>query len=230
MAVSSRESRQAQQELFRQFARVAEGLAHGHRLALLELLAQGERDVETLAERLQLPVASVSQHLQRLKRAGLVLARRQGRRQVYTLVDPKVSGLVSSLQRLAEQCLADVELLLGAAIRARDPVAPIGPDELRELQASERALLLDVRPEEEFLAGHIPGAVNAPLQRLAEAADDLPPDREIIVYCRGPYCLLSLDALELLRARGFAVRRLETGLPAWREAGLPVAGDTAPPR
>jgi ArsR family transcriptional regulator len=217
-------SREIQQELFRQFARVADGLAHGHRIALLELLAQGERDVETLSNLLQIPVASVSQHLQRLKRAGLVTARREGRRHIYRLVDPKVSGLVGALQHLAEECLADVELLLGAEVRARDPVAPVGPDELRELQEAGSAVVLDVRPEEEFLAGHIPGAVNVPLQRLAEEADALPRDREIVVYCRGPYCLLTLDALDLLRARGYSVRRLETGLPAWREAGLPVAG------
>ena len=203
---------------------MADGLAHGHRIALLELLAQGERDVETLAELLQLPVASVSQHLQRLKRAGLVLARRQGRRQIYSLVSPRVSGLVGSLQRLAEECLADVELLLGEEIRARDPIAPVGAEELQRLQQQGRAMLLDVRPEQEFLAGHIPGAVNVPLQRLAQETRELPRDREIVVYCRGPYCLLTLDALELLRARGFSVRRLATSLPAWREAGRPVAG------
>lgn len=225
MALSSRDM---QQELFRQFARVADGLAHGHRIALLELLAQGERDVETLAELLQLPVASVSQHLQRLKRAGLVAARRQGRRRVYRLVDPKVAGLVGSLQRLAEQCLADVELLLGTEIQTRDPVAPVGADELRKLQNAGTAVVVDVRPEAEFRAGHIPGAVNLPLGRLAEEAHTLPRDREIVVYCRGPYCLLTLDALDLLRQRGYSVRRLATGLPEWREAGLPVetaAGD-----
>jgi rhodanese-related sulfurtransferase/predicted transcriptional regulator len=216
-------SQKAQLELFHEFARVADGLAHGHRIALLELLAQGERDVDTLARLLGLPVASVSQHLQRLRRAGLVTAHREGRRRVYRLASTNVAGLVGLLQRLAEQSLADVEKLVDDEIRARDPQPPVKADELRELLERGEVLLLDVRPEEEFLAAHVAGAINVPLQRLAEQAETFPRDRDIVVYCRGPYCLLTLDALQVLRDRGLRVRRLEAGVPTWRAAGLPVA-------
>jgi rhodanese-related sulfurtransferase/predicted transcriptional regulator len=223
-------SRETQQQLFQAFARVADGLAHGHRIALLELLAQGERDVETLAQHLALSVATVSQHLQRLKRAGLVVARREGRRQVYRLASPKVSGLLASLQRLAEECLVDVEKLVSEEIDARDAIPPVSAAELERLLESGQALLLDVRPAEEFAAGHIPGAINVPLERLMEDIESLPGNREIVVYCRGPYCMLTLDALEMLRARGLSVRRLEPGVPAWHGAGRPVEknapGDT----
>jgi len=221
----SKSSRERQQALFAAFAQVAEGLAHGNRLALLELLAQGERDVEGLARSTGLAVASVSQHLQRLKRAGLVAARREGRRQIYRLSSPRVSQLVSTLERMAEECVLEVDKLVDDALRSREQRPPLSGDELNELLASDAVTLLDVRPELEFRAGHIPGAMNIPVNELARRLDELPRDREVIVYCRGPYCVLTLDALEALSEAGFTVRRLADGVADWARAGQPVEHD-----
>ncbi|HKJ22081.1 MAG TPA: metalloregulator ArsR/SmtB family transcription factor [Gammaproteobacteria bacterium] len=219
MTVSSRET---QHRLFAHFAQVAEGLGHGYRLALLEILAQGERDVETLARVTGLSVASVSQHLQRLKRTGLVTARREGRRRIYQLSSPRVSALVSSLERMAEECVAEVDKLVGEVLRARDPQAPLSARELAALVKKGRVTVLDVRPVEEYAAGHLPGAINVPLESLRRRIKELPRSRPLVVYCRGPYCVLTLDALELLQGKGFKVRRLADSVADWRRAGLPV--------
>lgn len=219
MTVSSRET---QQRLFAQFAQVAEGLAHGNRLALLELLAQGERDVDSIAQVTGLSMASVSQHLQRLKRAGLVTVRRAGRRRIYQLSSPRVSALVTSLQRIAEECLAEVDKLVGEVLRARDVQPPLGARELAELVKRTRMTILDVRPEQEYAAGHLPGAVNIPLESLRRRAKELPRHGLVVVYCRGPYCVLALDAVDYLHRKGFDVRRLEESVSAWRRAGFPV--------
>lgn len=219
MTVSSRET---QHRLFAHFAQVAEGLGHGHRLALLEILAQGERDVETLARVTGLSVASVSQHLQRLKRTGLVTARREGRRRIYQLSSPRVSALVSALERMAEECVAEVDKLVGEVLRARDPQAPLSARELAALVKKGRVTVLDVRPVEEYAAGHLPGAINIPLESLRRRVKELPRSRPLVVYCRGPYCVLTLDALELLQGKGFKVRRLADSVADWRRAGLPV--------
>lgn len=220
----AKSSQEVQQRLFAQFARVAEGLAHGHRLALLELLAQGERDVESLAGVTGLSVASVSQHLQRLKRAGLVVARRAGRRQIYRLSSPRVSALVTSLQRIAEECVADVEKLVDEALRARDNEPPVTALELVKMVREGTVTLVDVRPAQEYAAGHLPGAVNMPLDSLRRRSGELPRQHPLVVYCRGPYCVLALDALEYLHQKGFKVRRLEESVAEWRRAGLPVEG------
>lgn len=219
MSLSSRDK---QQRLFAHFAQVAEGLGHGHRLALLEILAQGERDVETLARLTGLSVASVSQHLQRLKRTGLVTARREGRRQVYQLSSPRVSALVASLERIAEECVAEVDKLVGEVLRTRDVEAPLSARELAALVKKGKVTVLDVRPAEEYAAAHLPGAVNIPLDSLRRRVKELPRGRPVVVYCRGPYCVLTLDALELLQRRGFKVRRLADSVADWRRAGLPV--------
>lgn len=219
MSLSSRDK---QQRLFAHFAQVAEGLAHGHRLALLEILAQGERDVETLARVTGLSVASVSQHLQRLKRTGLVSVRREGRRRIYQLSSPQVSALVAFVERLAEECVAEVDKLVAEVLRARDTEAPLSARELAALVKKGKVTVLDVRPPEEYAAGHLPGAVNIPLDSLRRRAGGLPRGRPVVVYCRGPYCVLTLDAVELLRRRGFKVRRLADSVADWRRAGLPV--------
>ena len=215
-------SRETQQRLYAQFAQVAEGLAHGHRLALLELLSQGERDVESLSRVTGLSLASVSQHLQRLKGAGLVSARRAGRRRIYALSSPRVSALVTSLGRIAEECVATAEKLVDEALRARDPQPPLPAGELAALVKRGKVTVLDVRPADEYAAGHVPGAVNIPLDTLRRRVKELPRSRPVIVYCRGPYCVLTLDAVELLHDKGFKVRRLAEGIAEWRHAGLPV--------
>ncbi len=224
MTISSQE---IQQRLFAQFARVAEGLAHGHRLALLELLSQGERDVESLADVTGLSVASVSQHLQRLKRVGLVSARRAGRRQIYQLSSPRVSALVTSLQHIAEECVAEVEKLVDDALRARDSEPPVSARELAKLVKEGAVTVVDVRPEQEYAAGHLPGALNMPLASLRQRSEELSRNTPLVVYCRGPYCVLALDALEYLHQKGFKVRRLEESVADWQRAGLPVERSAA---
>jgi rhodanese-related sulfurtransferase/DNA-binding transcriptional ArsR family regulator len=220
-------SHEVQHKLFAQFAQVADGLAHGHRLALLELLSQGERDVESLANVTGLSVASVSQHLQRLKRAGLVAARRAGRRQIYQLSSPRVSALVTSLQRIAEECVAEVEKLVDEALRARDTEPPVSARELARLVKQGAVTVVDVRPEQEYAAGHLPGAVNMPVESLRRRARELPRQHPLVVYCRGPYCVLALDALEFLHQKGFKVRRMEESVAEWQRAGLPVERSAA---
>jgi ArsR family transcriptional regulator len=192
----------AKKALFAQFAAVAKALSHGHRLELLELLAQGERSVEALARLTGLSLANASQHLQHLRRAGMVSARKSGHYVLYQLADDSVVALLASLRRVAEDNLSTEELLR----RARRGVVTV----------------LDVRPPEEFAAGHLPNAVNIPLKELKHRLAELPRDQEVVAYCRGPYCLLAYEAVSELRRHGFDARRLQHGLPEWRLAGLPV--------
>lgn len=215
-------SRNPKRELYGLFAAVARALGNEHRLELLEHLGQGERSVETLAERTGLPVANVSQHLQRLRRAGLVEARRDGKRVLYRLADDAVVTLISSLQRIAERNVAAVRELVTASFRARDELEPLSRDDLRRRMRKGLVSVLDVRPEDEFALGHLPGAVNVPLPELKRRLAVLPRRREIVAYCRGPYCVLSFLAIDVLRKRGFEARRLEAGYPEWKAAGLPV--------
>lgn len=206
-----------QQHLFRCFARVADGLASPHRLALLQLLGQAERDVETLAAISGLPVASTSQHLQRLKRAGLVSSRQVGRRRLYRLVSPRVSALTGALERLADECLAEVGPLAGT-----DDTPLVGPAELARLMRLGSVLVLDVRPVEEYASAHIAGALNIPLAELPARLDELPGEREIVVYCRGPYCQLTGEALSLLRRHRFSTRKIDRSINELTLAGFPV--------
>jgi ArsR family transcriptional regulator len=208
--------------LFAQFALVAKAVAHPHRLELLEQLAQGERNVETLAERVGLSIANASQHLQQMRRAGLLAARREGKYIFYALADEATLDLLAALRRIAEANLADVERVVNGYFRHRDGLEPVSRPELMLRLKDGLVTVLDVRPEDEFALGHLPAAINVPLAALEARLADLDPDREIVAYCRGPYCVLSYEAVALLRARGFTVRRLEDGLPEWRAAGLPV--------
>jgi rhodanese-related sulfurtransferase/DNA-binding transcriptional ArsR family regulator len=208
--------------LFDQFALVASTLGHTHRLELLEQVAQGERSVEILAQRTGLSVANASQHLQRLRRAGLVAARRDGKFVYYQLSDDSVLGLIAALHRIGERNVAEVERLLHSYFYNRDSLEPISREELVERSRAGAVTIVDVRPEDEFALGHLPDAVNIPLRALESRLSELDRAQEIVAYCRGPYCVLSFEAVAALRARGFKARRLVDGLPEWRAAGLPV--------
>jgi ArsR family transcriptional regulator len=208
--------------LYEQFAELARTLGHAHRLELLEHLAQGERSVEVLAERCGLSVANASQHLQHLRRGGFVMSRRQGKRVLYRLSNDLVLAALTALRRLAEQNLADVREIIGSYFGKLDNLEPVPRRELLQRLRDGSVTLLDVRPEDEFDLGHLPGALNIPLPELMQRLSELPAKQEIIAYCRGPYCVLSFEAVAVLRARGFKVRRLEDGFPEWRAAGLAV--------
>jgi ArsR family transcriptional regulator len=220
-------STRPKQALFAQFAAIAKTLGHGHRLELLEQLAQGERTVEVLAQRTGLSVANASQHLQHLRRAGLLKSRRQGKFVYYTLADDGILDVLTALRRIAERNVAEVERVVRSYFNKLDDLEPITRKQLLKLIREGAVTVLDVRPPDEFALGHVPGAVNIPLRALKERLTEINPDREIVAYCRGEYCVLSFEAVALLRARGFKVRRLEEGLPEWRAAGLPIKTGSA---
>jgi len=215
------------QALFAQFAAVAKTLGHAHRLELLEQLAQGERSVEILADRTGLTIANASQHLQHMRRAGLVANRRDGKFIYYRLADDAVLDVLAALRGIAERNLAEVERLVRGYFHDRDGLEPVSRKELRRRLREGGVTVLDVRPEDEFALGHLPGAVNIPLRALKARLSEFDPSQEIVAYCRGPYCVLSYEAVAALRANGFKARRLEDGLPEWRAAGLPVATGNA---
>jgi rhodanese-related sulfurtransferase/DNA-binding transcriptional ArsR family regulator len=210
------------QAIFEAFAAIARALGHPHRLEILEHLAQGERGVEALSERAGMSVANASQHLQQLKRAGLVSSRRDGKFVLYQLADDNVLGLLGSLRQLAERNLAEVDRIVRGYFAQRDSMEPVSRAELLERMRKGLVTVLDVRPADEFASGHLPGAVNMPLSELEARLAELDPDLEIVAYCRGAYCVLSFEAVAALRTRGFQVRRLEDGFPEWRAAGLVV--------
>jgi rhodanese-related sulfurtransferase/DNA-binding transcriptional ArsR family regulator len=210
------------QALFIQFAAVAKTLGHAHRLDLLEQVAQGERSVELLAQRTGLSIANASQHLQHLRRAGLVTAKRQGKYVFYQLADDAVLDLLAALHRIAERNVAEVGRVLHSYFYDRDSLEPVSRQELLERSRAGAVTILDVRPEDEFALGHLPDAVNVPLRALESRLSEFDPSKEIVAYCRGPYCVLSFEAVAALRARGFKARRLVDGLPEWRAAGFPV--------
>jgi ArsR family transcriptional regulator len=215
-------SENPKRQLFDLFATVAKALGHAHRLELLEHVAQGERRVEELAELSGLTIANASQHLQHLRRAGLVASRREGKRVLYRLTDDTVVGLLGSLRLVAERNLAEVDRIVDGYFRDRDSFEPVTRADLMGRSRDGLVTVLDVRPEEEFQLGHVPGAVNIPLGDLERRLAELDPKQEIVAYCRGPWCVLSFEAVAALRKRGFAARRLEDGLPEWQAAGLPV--------
>lgn len=208
--------------LFEQFAAVAKAVAHPLRLELLEQLAQGERSVEVVADRTRVSIANASQHLQHMRRAGLVMARRDGKFVFYRLADDGVLEMLAALRRVAEARSAEVDRIVRGYFHDRDGLEAVSRAELVERLKSGAVTVLDVRPGDEFALGHLPGAINIPANELERRLAALDPAREIVAYCRGPYCVLSYEAVALLRARGFKVRRLEDGLPEWRGAGLPV--------
>jgi ArsR family transcriptional regulator len=208
--------------IFEQFAAVARTLGSAHRLELLELLAQSERSVEELAGLSGLALANASQHLQQLRRLGLVEARRDRTRVIYKLADPEVVVLLGALARVTQRNVGAVEKLLSSYFRERDNLEPVSRKELLRRMRDGLVTVIDTRPPEEFDAGHLPGALNLPLSTLRRRLSELPRDREIVAYCRGQYCVLSYEAVAELRRRGFKAFRLEEGYPEWRAAGLPV--------
>ena len=208
--------------LFVQFAGVAKSLGHAHRLELLEQLAQGERTVEVLAQRTGLSTANASQHLQQMRRAGMLTTRRDGKFVYYRLVDDAVLDLLAALRRIAERNGAEVERVIRTYFHDRDSLEAVSRDELLQQTRAGLVTVLDVRPPDEFALGHLPGAVNIPLRELEARLADLDPSQEIVAYCRGPYCVLSYEAVAALRTKGFKARRLEDGFPEWRAAGLPI--------
>ncbi len=212
--------------LFEHFAAVARALGSGHRLEILELVAQGARCVEDLAQRTGITVANASQHLQHLRRAGLVAAQREGKRIYYELSDEAVVELLGSLRRIAERNVAEVERVIKNYFHELDSLEPVSRAELARKMKSGAVTIIDVRPPEEFASGHIAGAVNIPLKELASKLRSLPKSREIVAYCRGPFCVLSYEAVQMMRGRGLRARRLEDGYPEWKIAGLPVESGT----
>ena len=216
-------SHRVKSALFDEFARLGQALGNGRRLEMLDVLANGERSVERLAAETGLSIANASQHLQILRAAGLVRRRREGTRIHYELSDPVVFDLWRNLRAVAAQRQADVKQLADAYLGARDTLEPITRAELlRRLKRREDVLVLDVRPEEEYAAGHLPSAVSVPLAELRRRLRELPREKQIVAYCRGPYCAFAHKAIRVLHQAGFNARRLEDGLPEWRAAGLPV--------
>lgn len=208
--------------LFRQFAGIAKAVAHEHRLELLEAMAQGERSVEVLAARTGLSVANASHHLQQMRRAGLIVARREGKYIFHQIADGAVLELLAVLTRIGERRLAEVDQIIRGYFYERDGMEPVSRSVLLDRMKKGLVQVLDVRPEDEFALGHLPGAINMPLDKLKRQMAKLDPSKEIVAYCRGPYCVLSFEMVSILRRKGFNVRRLEDGLPEWRAAGLPV--------
>ncbi|SEB46595.1 metalloregulator ArsR/SmtB family transcription factor [Rhodobacter sp. 24-YEA-8] len=207
--------------LLEEFATIARAMSAPHRLAILEQLAQVERGVEALAERIGISVANCSQHLQQLRRAGLVASRRDGNHVIYRLTDDRILVLMDQIRQVAERNLAEVEAILRGLSGGEEPPTAMDRDDLERALAEDRVILLDLRPDDEFNAGHIPGARNAQLDALAGAVRDAG-GRAIVAYCRGPYCILSDQAVARLRAMGLTARRMAGGLPEWRADGRAV--------
>ncbi|NOR52226.1 MAG: metalloregulator ArsR/SmtB family transcription factor [Gammaproteobacteria bacterium] len=210
------------QDLFSQFARVGKALGNANRLELLEFLAQGERSVDALAKVAGLTIANTSQHLQLLRQAGLVTSHKEGLKVYYSLSGSDVVELFGSLRAVAERHIAEVEQLVNTYLTVKDDLEPIPAKELLERARNGLVTVLDVRPPEEYAAGHVPGAINIPLKDLEQHLDELNPAHEIIAYCRGPHCILAFDAVAKLRNRGMSAHRLEDGYPEWKLAGLPI--------
>jgi rhodanese-related sulfurtransferase/predicted transcriptional regulator len=211
------------QAIFASLAEVAQALGHAHRLELLEHIAQGMRSVEELSARTKLSFANTSRHLQILRRARLVDTERRGKHVLYRLAgDAEVVELMRALGRVGERNVAEVSHVMNDYFHARDALEAVSRKELISRLRDGLVTVLDVRPEDEFALGHLPGALNIPLGNLEDRLGELRPDREVIAYCRGPYCVLSFEAVAALRARGYLVRRLEDGYPEWKAAGLPI--------
>jgi ArsR family transcriptional regulator len=216
--------------IYESLAEVAQALGHAHRLELLEHLAQGERSVEQLSARASLTFANTSRHLQILRRARLVESTRHGKHVLYRLAgDAEVVSLIKALGRVGERNVAEIHRVMSDYFSARDALEPVSREDISARLRDGIVTLLDVRPEDEFLAGHLPGAINIPLAELERRLKEVPADREVIAYCRGPYCVLSFDAVRTLRAHGYLVHRLEDGYPEWKASGLPVTGPADAP-
>jgi rhodanese-related sulfurtransferase len=218
--------RAAKDALYDGLASVAKALANGRRAEIVDVLAQGERSVEQIAEEIGQTVANTSQHLQHLLRAGLVRTRREGTRVHYSLAGPEVAELWASQRAVAERHVGTIERLASAYLGDRAGLDGMSRDELKRRLRDRDLVVLDVRPEEEYAAGHVAGARSVPIRDLRRRLRDLPPGAEVVAYCRGPYCVFADDAVRQLARRGFRARRLEDGYPEWARAGLPVATGT----
>jgi rhodanese-related sulfurtransferase len=221
--------REFKDRLYEQVGRIARGLDSPRRLEMLEVLAQGERSVEDLAAQTGLSLANASRHLQVLRGARLVEARKDGLRVYYRLAEPRVYDAVRAIRALAEGRLAEIDSLVHSYLKARDDLEAVPREELARRAREGSIVVIDVRPPEEYRAGHIRGALSLPLDELESRLRELPARKEIVAYCRGPYCLMAYQAVETLRASGRRARRLVEGLPEWRAAGLPIDdGDRKP--
>lgn len=222
MAKNSPSGRSHKEKLYKLFSEIGAALANAHRLELLDLLVQAPRTVEELAREAQMSIANTSQHLQRLRQARLVVGEREGLYVRYHLADPAVARLWLELRAVGAQQNGEVERALDAYRQRRHEFEPISAGELRERLARDEVVLLDVRPREEYVAGHVPQAMSVPLAELDERLEELPADKTVVAYCRGPYCVIADDALALLAGYGLDVRRLEEGVAEWQQAGYAI--------
>jgi rhodanese-related sulfurtransferase/DNA-binding transcriptional ArsR family regulator len=216
------EKRSFKDQLYEQFARIGKALASPHRLELLDVLAQGERTVEALAQETGMPMANASQHLQVLRAARLVETRRAGVSIYYRLASEDIASLWLSLRHVGEWHLAEIDHVVETFLQDRTHLQPVSACDLLEQLRADQVILLDVRPVEEYRAGHLPQALSMPVAELEARLQELPSDKEIVAYCRGPYCVFADEAVALLHAHGYRARRLEEGVPDWRQLGLPV--------
>jgi rhodanese-related sulfurtransferase/predicted transcriptional regulator len=216
-------SRAAKDALFEALASVTKALGSGRRAEIVDVLAQGERSVEQLANEIDQSVANTSHHLQTLVRSGLLRSRREGTRVIYGLASERVADLWATVREVAAAHVAEVDRLAQAYLGGRDELEPITRPELAERLQRGDVIVIDVRPPAEFEAGHVAGARSVPLTELERRLNALPPDRDVVAYCRGPYCVYADDAVRVLRRNGREARRLEDGFPEWKRAGLPVA-------
>jgi len=209
-------------DVFANLARVGTALSSPTRIEFLELLAQAERSVDQLATLTGTSVANTSQHLQKLRQAGLIVGRKEGLYVFYRLAGDEVVEMLSAMSRVGEAYVAEIERIVRLYFTSKDELEPIPAKELLDRARKGLVTVLDVRPPEEFAAGHVPGAINIPIHELEKRIKELPRRREVVAYCRGPYCLMSYDAVSVLRKKGLKARRLEAGMPEWRAAGMPV--------
>jgi rhodanese-related sulfurtransferase/DNA-binding transcriptional ArsR family regulator len=209
-------------QLYEQFARIGKALSSAHRLELLEVLAQGEHSVEAIARETDMSIANASQHLQVLRAAQLVEVRREGVYIYYRLADEQVFSLWQTMRHVGEARIAEIDRIVDTYLHDRNQLQPIGALELLQRLVEDTIILLDVRPAEEYIAGHLPNALSMPVTELEARLSELPQDKEIVAYCRGPYCVFADEAVALLRSNGYSAHRLEQGLPDWRALGLPV--------
>ena len=217
------ESRVFKDEVFGHFARVGAAFGHAKRVEIIDVLAQGERSVESLANQISASVANTSQHLQILAAAGLVTRRAEGNSRVYRIADPAVESSYRALVRLAEARIEEVRALSEAFFAQSDGTRPVSFEEFDDLARSGKVVLVDVRPANEFDAAHVDGAINIPVADLASRIGELPPDARVVAYCRGPYCVMAATAVTRLRQAGIDAVRLDGGFPQWRDAGRTVA-------
>jgi len=215
--------REFKDRLYEHFGLIGKALSAPKRLELIDILCQAERTVDVLSKEADMTVANTSRHLQVLRAARLVETRREGHFVYYRLADDSVCSLWSTMRDLAAGRIAEIDLLVEKFFRARDEFEPINRSELLKRVKTAQAVVIDVRPKVEYLAGHIPGALSIPVEELESRLDELPGDIEIVAYCRGPYCVFSLDAVEILRSSGFRAVRFEDAIQDWSSQGLPVA-------